>query len=86
MLKKQHFLFVIGFVLALFITGYLLKPFIGYQSVGFLFLMGVLISGLVANTAMIIATAIASVLVWDLFFIPPLEPFTFNIQKTLRYV
>jgi two-component system sensor histidine kinase KdpD len=64
-------LFGIGF------TGSLLQDVIGYRSVGFLFLIGVLIVGFFGELGPVLFAATLSALAWNFFFIPP--RFTFSI-------
>jgi two-component system, OmpR family, sensor histidine kinase KdpD len=59
------FLSAIAF-LSTFIDG-----FIGYRAVGFIFLLGVLIVGMVASLGPVLFAAVASALAWNYFFIPP---------------
>lgn len=59
------FLFGLAFVAGL------LAPVVGYRAVGFLFLFGVLITGLVTSIGPTLAMAALSALTWDFFFIPP---------------
>ena len=56
----------------------LLDPWIGYRAVGFIFLLGVMIVGMLASTGPVIFAALFSVITWNFFFIPPL--FTFTIR------
>lgn len=57
------------------LLSYILKPFIGYQSVGFIFLMAVLILGLFVSVIPLILFAVLGALIWDVFFIPPVGTF-----------
>jgi two-component system sensor histidine kinase KdpD len=57
----------------------LLNPLIEYQSIGFLFLLGVLIVGTFGTLGTVVFSAFLSLLTWNFFFIPP--TFTFFIRK-----
>ena len=63
----------IASVLGIAILGQLTKEWIGYQGVGFLFLLGILLLGLVARRGVIFAAAVFSALIWGFYFIPPEE-------------
>lgn len=54
----------------------LLTPMIGYQSVGFLFIGGVLLTGTFTKVGPILFSAILSSMFWNFFFIPPIGTFT----------
>jgi two-component system sensor histidine kinase KdpD len=66
-------------VISIALAGSVVSPYIGYQSVGFFFLMAVLVLGLFVSAIPLVLFAILSALVWDLFFIPPIG--TFNITN-----
>lgn len=57
----------------------MLLSYIGYQSVGFLFLVAVLIISLFASPLLIFAAAAISAFIWNFFFIPPIG--TIRITK-----
>ncbi len=57
--------------------GGLLEPYIGYQAVGSIFLLGVLAVGAMAPMGPTLIFALVSSIVWNYFFIPP--RFTFHI-------
>lgn len=59
------FLFAIAFI-----SGYL-EPWIGYRSVGFIFLFGVLATGLATTIGPTLFIAALGALTWNFFFIPP---------------
>ena len=59
--------------------GFLLLPLIGYKSVGFIFLLGIIVLSFFLGQGAIFFTAILSTLSWDYFFIPPI--FTFSISN-----
>lgn len=67
---------IVALVVAL---SFLLKPFIGYQAVGFVFLLGILAIGTFASMDVIFGSALLSALLWDFLFIPPFG--TFTIRK-----
>lgn len=62
----------LAFGTAITAIGLVLTPFIGYKSVGFIFLFGILILSLFVGRGPIFLAAILSAVCWDLLFIPPL--------------
>lgn len=62
------------------LINYVLQPYIGYQSVGFIFLIAILILGLFISALPLLLFALVSGLIWDIFFIPPVG--TLAISKT----
>lgn len=75
---KDYWL-ALAFVAGITIFGLLVNPLIGYKSVGFIFLLGILILSLFVGRGPIFLAAFLSAGCWDLFFIPPL--FTSAISK-----
>ena len=61
-----------GAVFSITVIGYFLTPFIGYQSVGFIYLIGIMLLSLFVGQGPIFLAALLSALSWDFFFIPPL--------------
>ncbi|MCX5751110.1 MAG: sensor histidine kinase KdpD [Candidatus Saganbacteria bacterium] len=59
---------------------YLLRAYFGYQAVGYVFLLAVLVLSLFVSFVYIILFAIVSASIWNFFFIPPFG--TFVIAKT----
>jgi two-component system, OmpR family, sensor histidine kinase KdpD len=57
----------------------ILSPVVGYQSVGIVFLMAVLVAGLVFSRISVLVLAVSLSLVHNFFFIPPLH--TFSIRE-----
>jgi two-component system, OmpR family, sensor histidine kinase KdpD len=62
-------------LLAVTIIGLFLLPFLGYQAVGFLFLLAVLILSMFISFIPMLIFSILSVLIWDFLFIPPRNTF-----------
>lgn len=75
-----HYFYSLIIVVTVATIAYFFKDFIGYESVGFIFLLVVLIISLSSNFGPIVFTALLSVIIWDLFFIPPFG--TFYISKS----
>lgn len=67
------------FVAAVTILGAMLEPYIGYRAVGFVFFLGVIISGMFGSIGAVAFSATLSSLVWNYGFIPP--RFTFIISS-----
>lgn len=66
-----HYLYCFFLVSLITLIGSPLQNYIGYQAVGFIFLLGVLVTSLAFNLGPILFTALISTLIWDLLFIPP---------------
>ena len=69
-----------AFILSLSLVNKILVPFIGYQAVGFVFLLGTLLAGLFVSFGPMIMLAIVTALIWDIWFIPDVGKF--KIQAT----
>ena len=69
--------FVIG---AIGFLGYSVLPLIGYQTVGYFFLLGILLLSFFVGQGPIFFAALLSALLWDFLFIPPV--FTFTVGNT----
>lgn len=67
-------------IVAVSFFGYALEPFLGYRSVGFIFLLGVIVIGMFGSLGVVTLSALMSAIIWDYFFIPP--RFTFAISKS----
>lgn len=65
-------------ILGISIVAYGLTPFLGYRSMGSLFLVGMLFFSTFLTRGPLIFCAFLSAFIWNFFFIPP--QFTFNIQ------
>ncbi len=74
---KEYFI-SLCFVLIFSCISFVLNSFIGYQSVGLIFLLGVTMTSLFLGRGAILLSAILSVLIWDYFFIPPLYQFSIH--------
>lgn len=62
--------FLFGFVMTG--IGAAISPWVGYKSVGFIFLLGILILSFFVGRGPIFLAAVLSALCWDFLFIPPL--------------
>ena len=58
------------FVLGIAMIGHFTKEFVGYQSVGFLFLLGMILLGLVAERGTLYFSALFSAVIWYFYFVP----------------
>ncbi len=63
---------VLIFNILVSIFGLIVGPYIGYKSVGFIFLLGILILSFFVGSGPIFFAALLSALCWELIFIPPL--------------
>lgn len=63
--------FAIAFGVVITGASLILSPWIGYKSVGFIFLLGILILSFFVGRGPIFLAAALSAICWDLFFIPP---------------
>ena len=62
------------------ILGALLTGYIGYKSVGFVYLLAVMLTGLFYDLGPVLLAALLGAVGWNYFFIPPL--YTFHINDT----
>lgn len=60
-----------------FVSG-LAAPVIGYRSVGFVFLLSMILIGLVTTLGPVLFSATLSALIWNFFFIPPAMTFAIS--------
>lgn len=77
---KRPYQSVMLLVGAVTVAGALLEQAVGYQSVGFFYLLSVLAIGAVFTAGPILLTAVLSALAWNFFFIPP--KYTLGITRT----
>lgn len=61
-----------AFEIGISIIGLLISPWIGYQAVGFFFLLGILMLSFFVGRGPIVFAAVISAFLWDFLFIPPL--------------
>jgi two-component system sensor histidine kinase KdpD len=73
-------------ILGISILGFLLLPLIGYKSVGFLFLLGILILSFFVGQGPIFLAAILSTFSWDYFFIPPVFELMANFTEDIALI
>jgi two-component system sensor histidine kinase KdpD len=74
------YFYTLYFFIVITIIGLFLNPFIGYRSVGLLYLMGVIVVGFRSTLGPILFAAFGGVIIWNYFFIPPIH--TFLIHNT----
>ena len=67
------------FFVAVTIAGALLEPYIGYRAVGFIFLLGVVLTSLWGSIGAVLFSAALSAFIWNYGFIPP--RFTFVVSS-----
>ena len=67
-------------------VGLLVSPLIGYKSVGFIFLMGILILSFFVGRGPIFLAALLSAVCWDFLFIPPLFTPTISDPEDITLV
>ena len=77
---KRPYQSVLALVGAVTVAGSFLQHAVGYQSVGFLYLLSVLVIGAFFTAGPILLSAVLSAVVWNFFFIPP--KYTFAITRT----
>lgn len=71
--------YTLCFLTGLTVAGAALVPAVGYRSVGFLFLLGVMVVGFFGSLGSVLLAAGLSALIWNFGFIPP--TFTFVIAS-----
>ena len=72
--------YTLGSIIAVALIGGMLEGFIGYRSVGFVFLLAVVLVSMFGSIGAVAMGAVLSTLIWNYFFIPP--KFTFFIGNT----
>lgn len=77
---------VIAFGFVITGLGFLINPLIGYKSVGFIFLLGILILSFFVGRGPIFLAAILSAICWDFLFIPPLFTLIFSDPEDISLV
>lgn len=77
---------VIAFGIVITAAGLVISPLIGYKSVGFIFLLGILILSFFVGRGPIFLAAVLSALCWDLFFVPPLFSPTISDPEDITLV
>lgn len=66
--------------------GFVVSPLIGYKSVGYIFLLGILILSFFVGKGPIFLAAVLSAVYWDLLFIPPLFTPTISDPEDITLV
>jgi len=74
----SSYLKISAFIASLFLVNWFLAPLIGYEAVGFIFLLGTLVAGLFFSFGPMVMLAIATTIIWNIGFIPEIG--TFKIQ------
>lgn len=75
----SHYGYVFLILAMTALLGFFLKDILGYKSVGFFFLLSVIVIGTFSSISAVAIAALTSALAWDFFFIPPY--FTFAISN-----
>lgn len=68
------------------IVGFLLLPLIGYKSVGFIFLLGILLLSFFVGQGAIFLAAALSTICWDYFFLPSIFTLTLSTSEDLSLI
>ena len=77
--RVSHYLLVSSFVIIISAICFLLKDYIGYQTVSFILLFLVSILAIFYGTGPILMAAFMGAIIWDYFFLPP--QFTLHIEE-----
>lgn len=80
----RHYLIICFFVFIVSFACYLIKDYIGYQSVSFILLILVSAFAIFFGTGPILLASILSAAIWDFFFLPP--QYTFHIEKSVDFL
>jgi len=75
----KEYLYAVVVIVAIGVIGFPFKTYIGYQTVGLFFLLGIAGLSMKIGRYPVIMAALLGSLVWNFFFIPPL--FTFHINN-----
>lgn len=76
--QAVHYWFIFCFIAAVTIVSSFFDHLVGYRSVGFIFLLAVMITGLFASLGAVVFGAFLAVLGWNFFFIPPKMTFAIS--------
>lgn len=76
----------IAYCIGIIAIGLILSPIIGYKSVGFIFLLGILILSFFVGRGPIFLAAVLSALCWDFLFIPPVLTPTITRSEDITLV
>jgi two-component system sensor histidine kinase KdpD len=77
--------YVVAFIITTLITGisYFIEPWIGYKSVGFIYLLGIMFISLMTSGGPIFFGAILSAIAWNIFFMPPYGALEMHLTEDL---
>jgi two-component system, OmpR family, sensor histidine kinase KdpD len=81
------YLLIFIFSILIFLFNYLIAPIIGYKLVGFIFFLAILVFSLFFTKGPVLFAALLNGLIWEYFFLPPLQRFadTEDIALILLY-
>ena len=82
----QSYVLILPFVAGITSFGFFVTPFIGYKSVGFIFLLGILILSFFVGRGPVFLAALLSAVSWDLFFIPRLFTWAMSDPEDISLV
>jgi two-component system, OmpR family, sensor histidine kinase KdpD len=82
----QSYLFVTFWVLILSGINWALSPYLGYRIDGFILLLGIILITLFMKRGPIIFATILSALIWDYFFIPPVNSLWIDSQEDVAFL
>lgn len=82
-IKWSDYVIVLAFALGVTILGLFISPFIGYPSIGFIFLFGILILSFFVGKFPMLLAVLLTVFSWDMFFISPELTLTISDPKDI---
>lgn len=80
------YVLVLAFGVVMTAIGMIINPLIGYKSVGFIFLLGILILSFFVGRGPIFLAALLSAVCWDFLFIPPIFTPTISDPEDITLV
>lgn len=81
--KPAAYIWTLLFILTLTFFSSFAEPYIGYKSVGFIFLIGLLILSLFTGRGAILFGATLSALIWKFMYIPPIGSFEMKYTEDI---
>ncbi|MBA3958600.1 MAG: sensor histidine kinase KdpD [Parachlamydiaceae bacterium] len=75
------YIFALSVVFGTSVLSWMLVPIIGYKFIGIIFLLSILLLSLVCKKGPILVASTAFALIWNFFFIPPINAFNFEFNE-----
>ncbi len=69
---QGNYLHMLYSLIGVTLLNFILVPYLGYQSIGFIYLLAVMVISMLFAVGPLIIFTLSSALIWDYFFIPPM--------------